>query len=226
MRLILWDIDQTLLDLRGRAAGWYRHALYTVTGTELVHEPVFAGRTERFIATSVLREHGISPSETRIERMFTALVDAVAAEAHTLHQRGRALPGAHEALTAVAAGRDAVQTLVTGNLQRVAEYKLAAFGLDEHANTPLGGFGDRSADRADVVAAAIDNVTRVYGVPEPVVVFGDSPADLTAAHANGAVAVGVTTGFYDAEALAAADTVLPDLADTARVLEQLTDGRG
>lgn len=226
MRLILWDIDQTLLDLRGRAAGWYRHALHTVTGTELVHEPVFAGRTERFIATSVLRKHGLAPSEALIERMFAALTEAVAADAPMLHEHGRALPGAHEALAAVAARRDAVQTLVTGNLRPVAEYKLAAFGLDKHANTALGGFGDRSAERADVVAGAIENVTRVHGAPERIVVFGDSPADLAAAHANGAMAVGVTTGLYDAEALARADTVLPDLADTALVVGELTTESG
>ncbi|WP_031467324.1 HAD family hydrolase [Sciscionella sediminilitoris] len=225
MRLILWDIDQTLLDLTGQGSRWYANALRAVTGAELTHTPEFAGSTERAITTGVLRENGVPPSDELVERMFAALIEEVTAEADRLAELGVALPGTHEVLAALAE-EQAVQSLVTGNLRPVAEHKLGAFGLGEHIDISLGGFGDLSTERADLVAAAIRNATHAHGEPDRIVVLGDSPADIAAAHANGVLAVGVATGKFGAAELADADHVLTDLSATEQVVHGLTRGFG
>ena len=56
--------------------------------------------------------------------------------------------------------------------------------------------------------------------PNRIVVIGDTPHDVTAAHANGAFALAVATGRNGLDELAAcgADVALPDLSDTAAAL--------
>ncbi|WP_086823062.1 HAD family hydrolase [Allokutzneria sp. NRRL B-24872] len=225
-RLVLWDIDLTLVELRGLGMHWYRRALATATGTELVHEPPTAGRTERWISTEILAAHGLPTDDASVRGLFAALTEAVEADLDVLPVRGRALPGAVEALEALALRADVVQGLVTGNLVEIAKHKLGAFGLDRRLDLAIGGYGDASLVRADLVAAAVEAATTRHTngfAADAVIVFGDSPHDITAARQHGAVAVGVATGHSSASELSAAgaDVVLTDLADTAAVLELL-----
>jgi phosphoglycolate phosphatase len=222
-RLVLWDIDLTLVDLRGMGGRWYRAALNSVVGIDLEHLPSFPGRTERAITVELLKAHQVVPTEELIERLHAALVDVVAAEHPMLLERGRALPGSAEALAALALRRDVVQSLVTGNLVEVARYKLAAFGLDTHLDFDIGGYGTVSEFRPDLVTEAMRLATAKHGtefVPEAVVVIGDTPHDVEAALHHGAVAVGVATGRNSADELrdAGAHVVLKDLSDTDAVL--------
>ncbi|MBP2477155.1 phosphoglycolate phosphatase-like HAD superfamily hydrolase [Crossiella equi] len=224
--LVLWDIDLTLVDLRGTGADWYGTVLRRVSGQDMRHVPTFQGRTERAITTELLNRHGMAETEDDVRRVFAALVDVVAADREVLHQRGSALPGAAEVLRALAATPGVVQSLVTGNLPEVARFKLDAFGLDEHVDFEVGGYGHQSLERHPLVGTAVGLAERKYGVRFPakrVVVVGDTPHDIEAALHHGATAVGVTTGRCDEEELRAAGAhiVLPGLADTAGVLAAL-----
>ncbi|MFB9908175.1 haloacid dehalogenase-like hydrolase [Allokutzneria oryzae] len=226
-RLVLWDIDLTLVELRGLGMHWYRRALSTATGTSLVHEPPTAGRTERWISTEILRSHGLPTDDASVRGLFAALTEAVEADLDVLPVRGRALPGAAEALDALALRTDVVQGLVTGNLVEVARHKLGAFGLDRRLDFAIGGYGAESEVRADLVATAVEAATARHTngfAADAVVVFGDSPHDVTAARHHGAVAVGVATGHSSVAELeaAGADVVLTDLSDTAAVLATLS----
>ncbi|OXM73647.1 MULTISPECIES: HAD family hydrolase [Amycolatopsis] len=221
-RLVLWDIDQTLIDLRGAGRGWYRQVLEEVTGVAMTQMPDFFGRTERAITAEVLTRHGIEPTEELIRKMWAALTAVSELALPELAKRGLALPGAATALAGVAEA-GAVQSLVTGNLREVAWHKLSAFGLHTHLDFEIGGYGDLSAYRPDLVAYAVDRAHAALGRPfEPasVIVVGDTPHDIDAARAHGAVAVGVATGRFDSEALreAGAQVVLRDLSDTKLVL--------
>ena len=80
--------------------------------------------------------------------------------------------------------------------------------------------------RAELVPAARASAARRYGsdfAGLATVLIGDTPLDVGAALATGARAVGVATGPFTAEDLAAAGahTVLPDLADTPAVLSAI-----
>jgi len=95
--------------------------------------------------------------------------------------------------------------------------KLRHFGLIEYLSE--GGFGDDAEERARVVAIAIERVGD-SAPAGPVWVIGDTPLDIAAAHANGALALGVATGPKSVDELraAGADAAVADLSDTAAVL--------
>ncbi|MBB4685227.1 HAD family hydrolase [Amycolatopsis jiangsuensis] len=217
-RLVLWDIDHTLVDYTGLGSLWYADALATATGVRMHTQPDYGGRTERAISTDILTLHGIEADDEVIRRLWRELVAVAGRAEATLPEQGRALEGAAAAL-AEFAGRDGVvQTLVTGNLPEISRYKLAAFGLDTHLDLEIGGYGSLSAHRRDLVPHAVSAAAEKHGAvfaPEAVVIIGDTPNDVRAALDHGAVAVAVATGRYSAAELAdaGAHTVLPDLAD-------------
>ncbi|GLZ40067.1 haloacid dehalogenase-like hydrolase [Actinokineospora sp. NBRC 105648] len=224
--LVLWDIDLTLVDYSGLGKLWYDQVALAVLGVELAHVPAFPGRTERSIAVEVLEAHGVEWTEDHVERMFAELVAIAAAARPELPELGRALPGAAAILRALDERADVVQSLVTGNLPQLADYKLAPFGLEHYLDLSVGGYGSLSTDRHELVSAAIRAAEAKYGArfaPGSVVVIGDTPHDVTAALHHGAVAVGVATGRHSAAELAdsGAHLVLTDLSDTAAVLAAL-----
>lgn len=221
-RLILWDIDHTLVDLTGAGGDWYTTALATVTGATLRHAPIFGGRTERAITTEILASHGVEVTEETIQRLWRELIDTSERALPTLNQGGRALPGAAEALSTMAGVDGVVQTVVTGNLPEISRHKLTAFGLHTHVDFEIGGYGSLSAHRPDLVAHAVRLASAKHGTvfaPDAVVIIGDTPLDVAAALEHGVVAVGVATGKFSAAELraAGAHSVLADLSDTAAV---------
>ncbi|MEU5693972.1 haloacid dehalogenase-like hydrolase [Actinosynnema sp. NPDC020468] len=218
--LVLWDIDLTLIDARGLGHGWYRTALRSALGLDLVHTPSFPGRTERAITMELLTAHDVRPTDELISRLHAELIAVATAEKDLLSVRGKALPGALAAVEALAGRADVVQSLVTGNLVEIARYKLAAFGLDAHLDWEIGGYGSVSEHRPELVLEAVRLASAKHGAEFRAVVIGDTPHDVHAALAHDAVAIGVATGRSTAEELveAGAHVVLADLADTAAVL--------
>ncbi|WP_394843482.1 haloacid dehalogenase-like hydrolase [Pendulispora brunnea] len=221
--LVLWDIDMTLIELPGLGRSWYERAWLKAIGSELRHHPTLSGRTERSITMELLASHGVEQTEEFIAQMFAALEAVVAEDSGTLAQRGRVFPGAGEALAALGALPNVVQSLVTGNLPSIAGHKLVPFGLHVHLDFEIGAYGSLSAHRPDLVGAAMRNATQKHGVPfaaESVVVIGDTPHDVAAALEHGALAVAVATGVFSEEELraAGAHVTFPELSDTKAVL--------
>lgn len=218
--LVLWDIDRTLVDAGGLGVDWYRTALRAAAGLDMVREPDFAGRTERAITLELLALHELEATEELIARLHAELIDAARREHGLLTERGRALPGALEVVRALARRDDVVQTLVTGNLVEIARFKLAPFGLDEHLDFDIGGYGRLSEHRPELVLEAVRLASAKHGREFRAVVVGDTPHDVRAALHHDAVAVGVATGRSSAEELreAGAHVVLADLSDTDAVL--------
>ncbi|MFD7656440.1 HAD family hydrolase [Actinosynnema sp. NPDC059797] len=218
--LVLWDIDRTLVDAGRIGVDWYRAALRAAAGLDLARTPPFGGRTERWITLELLSLHDLVPTEELVARMHVELVAAATREHALLPDRGRALPGARAAVEALARRDDVVQSLVTGNLPEIARFKLAAFGLDEHLDFEIGGYGQLSEHRPELVLEAVRLATAKHAREFRTVVVGDTPHDVEAALSHDAVAVGVATGRSSAEELreAGAHTVLADLSDTEAVL--------
>ncbi|QGN35563.1 HAD hydrolase-like protein [Microlunatus sp. Gsoil 973] len=223
-RLLLWDIDHTLLSMPGVGKSWYVTALGAL-GVELHTYPDFRGYTERAITTEVLVSHGIEPTEENIRRVWQELITASGNARPRFAEVGYARDGAAAAIAA-AAGSGAVQTVVTGNLPEISRDKVAAFGLDDHLDLEIGGYGSLSAHRPELVSTAIAAAGAKYGgqfAGPQVVVIGDTPRDVEAARHNDVRSVAVATGDYGADELAAAgaDVVLGDLSDTDAVAEAL-----
>ncbi len=219
--LLLFDIDHTLIVSGG--AG--RAAIAAAVADEFgVRRPLDGmavdGRTDRAILGEALERAGLAHGPDAIDRLLEAYLARLPAELRA--RRGRVLPGVPALLDALARA-GAPLGLATGNVARGAEIKLRHFGLWERF--PAGGFGDVSADRTEVVAAAIEAAGRAAGrngagaSPAPIVI-GDTPRDVAAAHAAGARALGVATGKWDEAALrdAGAEFTLADLGDTQAAL--------
>lgn len=228
-RLVLWDVDHTLIVSRGIGGEICRAAFLEVTGEQEVRGPDVSGRPERAIFADACRLQGLDPDDYAFSDYAAALAEGYRRRAADLRERGHALPGAARALDAVAKLDGVRQTVVTGNVRRVAEMKLAAFGLDQHFDFDLGGYAEDSEVRADLVRAAYGRVTGRdglgYGIDE-VLVIGDTPADVEAARGAGAAVLGVATGRSSTDVLAAAgaDHVVADLADTAALVALIRGG--
>jgi phosphoglycolate phosphatase len=225
--LVLWDIDLTLVDLAGIGREWYSAALSNALGLSLSHLPAFPGRTERAITHELLSAHGAAATEEEIQAIFAELVAIAEADRELLPERGRVLPGVNEVVTALGGLDHVVQTLVTGNLPEVSHVKLEPFGLLEHIDLEIGGYGSLSAERSDLVSAAMRLAGEKHGgfAPESVVVIGDTPHDVSAALHHGAIAIGVGTGRHSLTSLreAGAHAVFRDLSDTEKVLSTVLD---
>jgi phosphoglycolate phosphatase len=228
-RLVLWDVDGTLVQYGG--LGWEAFgdaflALFGRPPSGAGESIQLAGRTDPEIALEFLAVHDIRDGEVRLEEFQLALEKALAAKAAAMRERGRALPGAEEALAAVQRQPKVVQSLLTGNVRGNAVLKLATFGLDRYVDFDIGAYGSDHRDRPRLVAVARAKAKAKYGVelePRATVLIGDTPLDVAAGQAGGARVVAVASGLFDAATLGAAgaDVVLPDLRDTDAVLHAI-----
>ncbi|HEY7483213.1 MAG TPA: haloacid dehalogenase-like hydrolase [Streptosporangiaceae bacterium] len=226
--LVLWDIDHTLINAGGVSRQLYATAFSKVTGRALEHLADMAGRTERAIAADTLTLNGLVASEAVLVELCAAVAAEFVANEALVRRRGRALPGAAAALAAVARRPEAVQSVLTGNIESVAVSKLTAFGLARYIDFAVGAYGMDHADRPRLVRLAQQRAAAAYGRPfsrESTVLIGDTPHDVTAGHLGGARVVAVASGYSDRAALeaAGADVVLDDLSDTGAVLAALLD---
>lgn len=143
--------------------------------------------------------------------------------------RGKPAPPRHGAPGGGGGPGRVRQSVLTGNVRKLAEVKLSALGLKAGLDLCIGAYGDDHEVRTELVHVARRRAAAVHGrLPSDfdgaaTVVIGDTPLDIEAALAADARAIGVATGPYRAAQLAAAgaDAVLPDLSDTQLVMDTL-----
>ena len=105
--------------------------------------------------------------------------------------------------------------LVSGAMEGAARTKLMPANLNRFF--VFGAYGSDSPDRAELTRLAIEKATGLHDSlsPRDVFVVGDTPRDIDAARAAGAVSIGVASGDYSVVELAA--------AGRAHVLRSLED---
>lgn len=228
--LVLWDIDQTLIETVGVATGAYAEAVRTTLGLEWRGDMSYNGLTERAMAARVLRQHGVEPEPELLARLLVAVERALLERAEETRTRGRALAGAHAALAAIgaAAAAGTRQSVLTGNVRSVAEMKLQVFDLHAWVDFGIGAYGDDEYERNALIPHAWRRTEAEYGdtySPARTVILGDTVRDVEAALTHGAAVVGVASGTTPAADLraAGAEVVLDGLADTAAVLAAIQD---
>jgi phosphoglycolate phosphatase len=212
--LTLFDIDGTLVLTGGSGSRALGRACLELHGfTDALAHVHLGGKTDPIIVDEIF-QHQAGRAATSAEfdalmALYVRYLEADVAES----ERYRVLPGVEAALAACAA-RGAALGLASGNVEPAARIKLERGQLWHRFG--FGGYGSDAGDRAVLVARAIERGERHAGrafARTEVVVIGDTPRDVAAAHACGALCVAVATGSFDAAALAAAgaDVVLETL---------------
>ena len=203
----LFDIDGTLLNCRDAVHYFaFCNALSAVAGRPLTLDGVVThGNTDEGILRDAFAIGQIDQAawRPRLAEIRARMGEEV--EAKRGDFRIDVLPGAPE-LLAHLRSRGAVLSTATGNLARVGEAKLQACGLHQYFD--LSGYSDRFETRADVFTAALKQLRERVGQEAAVCVFGDTPADVQAAHANGLEVVAVATGIFSRESLLAEEPEL------------------
>lgn len=229
-RLVLWDIDGTLVRGRGVGAEAIAAAASVIAGQAIAPMAVVMhGKTDWQILVELFRAAEIA-EDAIVELLPPAMAEAerqLAAAESEFRRRGELIDGVVAVLDELAELDGVRQTLVTGNLVGNAAIKLAAFGLSHYFDVEVGAYGTDHADRNHLVPLALERVERLRGEryePDEVWVVGDTPADFACARAAGVRCLLVATGFIPMAELDAldADAVLLDLTDTQAVVELLT----
>lgn len=227
-KLILFDIDGTLLKTRGAARKAFTRAMLEVYGTAgpiATHR--FDGKTDPQIARELLRLDGLP--DDRIDAGLPALWDhylaglrvEIVAPGHTTE----ILPGVRDLLDALARNQqDCLVALLTGNIAGGAAVKLQSVGLEGYF--AFGAFGSDCEQRDGLPPIAVErafaHAQRRFNGRE-VIIVGDTPSDVTCGRGLDVFAMAVATGTHTADELkaAGAHAVLPDLTDTSRVVDIL-----
>jgi len=232
MLLVLWDIDGTLVDSAGHGRHAFEDAFRVVVGRE-PEWVEYAGRTDHQIAMSML-----NGSSDHLPALLDQLAAKLAERRDAIAAEGHVYPGVPETLAALHDADGVVNSLLTGNIEANAAVKVGAFGLDRWLDFEAGAYGsDPHERRSDLVAIARERASARYAQapggarcaampsePTGVVVVGDTPLDVLAAHEAGARAVAVATGFAELDALRESrpDALLQDLRDTDAAIRAIT----
>lgn len=224
--LVLWDVDQTLVQVGGATRRAYAATFDKVVGRALVQPWQFNGRTERAAVTEVLRAHGVDPSPDAVESFILLLVEELCARADEMRREGRVLAGAAAALRACRVQPRIHQSLLTGNVFPLAALKMSVFGLTEHVDLRIGAYGGDSLERVELPPHAWRRAEQLLHhrfTGADTVIVGDTLLDVATGRAVDARVVAVATGPASMSELraAGAHVVLPDLADTRAVMEAI-----
>jgi phosphoglycolate phosphatase len=226
LRILLWDIDGTLI--RSRRTGAFKD--YTVPMLEEVFgtagrlpEMKGSGMTDLQIVGEALRDEGFTNESifARIDHLRESYMKAMHKVTGNGEQFFELLPGVRETLQALADHPRYHSALLTGNIEPAAYLKMELVGLSEFFDLP-GAFGDESHDRRDRIRKQL----HLELAPEQFIVIGDTPNDIECAQHFGARSLAVGTGrFYSHEALLACnpDVLLPDFSNVNEVLSTLAE---
>jgi phosphoglycolate phosphatase-like HAD superfamily hydrolase len=205
--VVLFDVDETLVHTGGSGARSWKAAFQRLHGVPAdIGAHSSAGETDPQVAretfTAVL---GRDPSDDDLDRLYGQYLLHLADDI-VVSEQYRVLPGAEQTL--IALGEAGVMLgLVSGAMEGAARTKLFPANLNRFFI--FGAYGSDSPDRAELTLLAIEKATRLHRglTPSQVFVVGDTPRDIDAAAAAGAVSVGVASGNYSVDELVAAGGV-------------------
>lgn len=229
MKLILFDVDSTLLSSEGAGMRAMRAALTELFGTTGDPAYRYDGKTDRQIVRDLMRGHG-HPDDYIDEQMDALLglyLEGLAREVESGERVPRPLPGVPELLDELESREQVTLGLLTGNIEPGAKVKLAAAGIDI-SRFRVNAFGSDHEHRPELPGVAQRRAADFLGRDLPgnaIYVIGDTPADIRCGEAIGARAIGVATGHYSVEELRAHDpfAVFANLAETDAVVRVILD---
>lgn len=223
MRLLLFDVDGTLLTVHSGGRIAIEQAAATVTGRAISTEGIsFSGRTDPDIFREVLTQNGLAPTDGLLAKVIREYLKT--ARKTIDPQNVDPLPGVPGLLSLLDSRKDAVLALVTGNVEAIAFHKLKSAGLASYFS--VGGYGSDHADRAQLPQLAVRRASKWMGKSVSIkdaVVIGDTERDIKCARTSGATSVAVCTGRCTWSDLIPhrPDLLLEDLTPPTEIVKQI-----
>jgi HAD superfamily hydrolase (TIGR01549 family) len=232
IKLVLFDIDYTLIKIKvvGR---FLPGVVKEVIGCELSMDNGYlktkvAGKTDREIFTSVLKECRLSKKEIekKLDLVFKRYIKAVR-EGLEKNLEKNVLPGVRELLERLKKEKMVVG-IITGNMKEIAKIKLKRSGLWRYFQ--VFGFGGETKTRSDVVEDVVKKAERKFHKRfegKDIVIIGDTPHDIECAKPLGAKTIAVLTGPYPFEELKKRrpDHLLEDLTETEKIVSIIKNSK-
>lgn len=222
-RLLLWDIDGTLIN-SGRAGIF---ALKRASAQRFGEKEEFdgieiAGRTDSGIVRQLFAKHQIPMTDDELKSFLESYLAFLKEELPA--RNGRVLPGVRTLLEHTAAQPRTINALLTGNIARGAELKLEHYGLWKFFS--FGAFADDHHDRNELGAFAHARALEKTGqkfAPQFVDVIGDTGHDIACGKAIGARTIAVATGSWSRARLAehGPDFLFDDLSRCEEAIARL-----
>lgn len=221
MRLILFDIDGTLVDSGEAGTRSMNLAFKEIFSLEHPFRGIsMAGKTDIQIVKEALRSHNIAASDSTISFIVNTYLRHLSNEIR--NDRKYIKPGIINILERLSDRTGCALGLLTGNIEQGAKIKLDSFDLTKYFSFAgrgmVGAFGSDNEDRAKLLPVAVTKYKDFSGKTinyEDCIVVGDTPLDVHCVKPYGAFSIAVATGPYSAEhlRLAGADAVFGDLSD-------------
>lgn len=220
MKLILFDIDGTLIDSGEAGTRALNLAFEEVFSIPAAFKGiVMAGKTDIQIMKEALKRHGLESEDGNLSLLCKSYINHLKREID--NPRRHLKPSIKEALMILSSKGDISLGLLTGNIRQGARIKLSPFGIDHYFS--IGAFGDDDEDRNRLLPIAVKRFKEFFGRNidyRDCIIIGDTPRDVECAKLHGAIAIAVATGPYPYESLSLtkADMVLRDISEFLRFL--------
>lgn len=224
MKLVLFDIDGTLLWTDGAGRRSMEGALLEIFDQPGDTTYRYDGKTDRQIVREQMRAAGVNDAviTARMDAILLSYVQRLEQELLRDAATSRLCDGVPALLDALDQPTLVTLGLLTGNIEMGARHKLRAVGVS-FDRFRVNAFGSDHEHRPELPAVAQRRAEAIMGGPltgDRMVIIGDTPADIECGRALGVRAIGVATGRYSVEELAAHKpaAVFETLSDTDAVL--------
>jgi phosphoglycolate phosphatase-like HAD superfamily hydrolase len=226
MKLLLFDIDGTLVDTGGAGSRSLNISFEEIFSIKNAFKDItMAGKTDIQIMKEGIEKHNLPYDGSIISKIIDRYIKNLAIQINNNNKHIK--PGIKELLEFLLQEKsDYAIGLLTGNIEEGARIKLGAFGLNHYF--PLGAFGSDDEDRNKLLPIAIEKYRKILGLSikfKDCIVIGDTPRDVYCAKPYGAKCIAVATGPYSYNELlkTGADIVMKDLSDTTDVIKKIKE---
>jgi phosphoglycolate phosphatase-like HAD superfamily hydrolase len=190
--------------------------------TDDLHGVEVAGKTDSGIVHQILRKQKIAVTAENTAAFLERYLELLAGELPL--RPGRLLPGVKDLLPRLQARPQNVLALLTGNLRRGAQLKLAHYGIWDFFE--FGAFADDHHDRNELGPFAQHRAREKHAInfgAADIDVIGDTPHDIACGKAIGARTIAVATGSFSRVQLAAhrPDMILDDFSEVEECIREL-----
>lgn len=204
VRLILFDVDGTLIDSGGAGRRSLNSSFFELTGIkEGIKGIIPDGMTDPMIILEMFRKRlGRDPTATEFKKMKSLYLHTLREEVY-LSKDYKVLSGVYKLLKKLSRDKRFLLGLGTGNFEEGAKIKLGRANLNRFF--PFGGFGSDSIDRVEIIKIGSKRGKKLSLSEdmevEAVFIVGDTPYDIRAGKQAGVETIAVASGNFTKEEL-------------------------